>query len=178
MRDRLLRVPKLPRHQTSTPAAHPVQRHPAQARKNFNQLCSGPKCERCLVTSVQRVRCARRRRVCGGLARAAPPNHASTPRVWCASPSGAAGSTHGRVSPHESANRGTPPKEHTVSTNSRVPLALQSSPRPARLWWVPVLLSPCGGGGGRRSSVVVRARVGCVELRAAELSRSSTSRTL
>ena len=44
-----------------------------------------------------------------------------------------------------SANMGTPPREQTVSTSSRVPLALHISPTPARFWWVPVLLSPCKG---------------------------------
>lgn len=42
-----------------------------------------------------------------------------------------------------SANRGTPPREQTVSTSSRVPCFWQSSPKPARFWCVPVLLSPC-----------------------------------
>ena len=45
--------------------------------------------------------------------------------------------------PQASANRGTPPKLHTVSTRSSVLVCLQISLKPARLWWVPVLLSPC-----------------------------------
>ena len=42
-----------------------------------------------------------------------------------------------------SANMGTPPREHTVSTSRRVPCSLHSWPTPARFWCVPVLLSPC-----------------------------------
>lgn len=35
-----------------------------------------------------------------------------------------------------------PPSVHTVSMISKVPFFLQSSPRPSRLWYAPVLLSP------------------------------------
>ena len=45
--------------------------------------------------------------------------------------------------PHSSAKNGTPPKLQTVSINSNVPFSWQRSPRPARFWWTPVLLSPC-----------------------------------
>lgn len=45
--------------------------------------------------------------------------------------------------PQASAKKGTPPKEHTVSTMSRVPFFWHSSPTPSRFWYTPVLLSPC-----------------------------------
>ena len=45
--------------------------------------------------------------------------------------------------PHSSAKKGTPPRLHTVSTSSSVPCWWHSSPRPAKLWCTPVLLSPC-----------------------------------
>jgi len=45
--------------------------------------------------------------------------------------------------PQASAKNGTPPREHTVSTISRVPFFWHSSPIPSRFWYTPVLLSPC-----------------------------------
>ena len=45
--------------------------------------------------------------------------------------------------PHLSIMKGTPPSEQTVSTSSKVPVRLQTSPRPASDWWTPVDDSPC-----------------------------------
>ena len=45
--------------------------------------------------------------------------------------------------PQASPKKGMPPSVQTVSMISSVPFAWHRSPRPARFWCVPVLLSPC-----------------------------------
>jgi hypothetical protein len=54
--------------------------------------------------------------------------------------------------PQASPKKGMPPSVQTVSMISSVPFAWHRSPRPARFWCVPVLLSPCRAGGPPREA--------------------------